>query len=49
MKESIVKDKQVHVTASDSINYYINKTDFGRFIKSQYPQLFGKKLENEIV
>ena len=49
MEESIVKDKRVHLAASDSMNYYINKTDFGRFIKSQYPQLFGKKLENEIV
>ncbi|MFI5405514.1 MAG: hypothetical protein ACHQ1D_03255 [Nitrososphaerales archaeon] len=49
MEESIVKDKRIHLWASDRMNYYINKTEFGIFIKSQYPQLFDKKLEKEIV
>ena len=49
MSESIAKNQRVYLFASNRMNYYINKTDFGTFIKNQYPQLFGKELEEEIV
>lgn len=49
MSESIAKDQRVYLFASNRMNYYMNKTDFGTFIREQYPQLFDKKLEKEIV
>jgi hypothetical protein len=49
MSESIAKDQRVYLFASNRMNYYMNKTEFGTFIKEQYPQLFDKKLEKEIV
>ena len=49
MSESIAKDQRVYLFASNRMNYYMNKTDFGTFIKEQYPQLFDKKMEKEIV
>jgi hypothetical protein len=49
MSESISKDQRVYLFASNRMNYYINKTDFGTFIKNQYPQFPGGKLEKEIV
>jgi hypothetical protein len=50
MSLSIAKDQRVlYLFASYRMNYYINKTDFGTFIKEQYPQLFDMKLEKEII
>ena len=49
MSESIAEDKRVYLFASNRMNYYVNKTDFGTFIKKQYPQLLDRKLEKEIV
>ncbi len=49
MSESISKDKRVYLSASNRMNYYVNKTDFGTFIKSQYPVFLGGKLERENV
>ena len=49
ISESIAKDQRVYLFASNRMNYYMNKTEFGTFIKEQYPQLFDKKLEKEIV
>ena len=30
------------------MNYYINKTDFGTFIKEQYPQLFDRNWKKKL-
>ena len=48
MTESIAKDQRVYLFASNRMNYYVNKTGFGTFIRSQYPQLLHKKLEKEL-
>lgn len=44
-----IEDKPEYLSASNRMNYYINKSDFGIYIKSQYPQLFGCRLEKEIL
>jgi len=49
MTMSITEDRRVYLSASNRMNYYVNKTDFGAFIKSQYPVFPGGKLENEIM
>jgi hypothetical protein len=48
LSESIAKDQRVYLFASNRMNYYVNKTGFGTFIRSQYPQLLHKKLEKEL-
>ena len=49
MGVSIAEDKPVYLSASNRMNYYVNKTEFGTFIKNQYSQFLGGELKKEIV
>ena len=47
MSESIAKNQRVYLFASNRMNYYMNKTDFGTFIKT-ISQLFDKKWKKKL-